>query len=403
MRLTQQETLLKEVHNAILRYVEQFGIHLEQSTVRESLLFSAAMRLGKDATSARREALCDVVLDVLELEPIADRLVGNSSTGLSFEEIKRLTIAVELVANPSILFADEPTSGLEAHAALTVMKVLRGLADMGRTVVATVHQPNEEIFQMFDRLLLLKRGGEVVYFDKLGEKSANLLSFFQAIPGVEPCEPSINPATWMLTVIGAGTQSGTLSTDFAGIYRGSQSYVDTIKQIQQLVAADSSQAETVVHADRKEEDALLTREVDEGSSGKHVEPAFATSTSVQVSLLTYRNFLEYYRTPGYSLYRILIVTGLSVVTSLIFVNGKLTDASDVQSVISSINVIITVAGNYNVGTIIPFMYNHKALFYRERASNTYSAQAFAIAANIVEDPFILVRNRTDYCSHYSES
>ena len=380
--------------------MEQFGIHLEQSTVRESLLFSAAMRLGYTVSNAKREALCDSVLKALELKSIENKLVGNATTGLSFEEIKRLTIAVELVANPAILFADEPTSGLEAHAALTVMRVLRRLADSGRTVVATVHQPNEEIFNMFDRLLLLKRGGEVVYFDKIGTNSKQLLSYFQAIPGVEPCGKAINPATWMLNVIGAGTQTTeTNAKDFAGIYRSSSIYTDTLRTISQLASKEA--ADNTIHCENNDPKQQREGKVVDaiGASTSHAtvksdaaceETVFAVGFPAQVALLSRRNFLEYYRTPGYSLYRVLIVTGLSIVAGLIFVGGKLRDASDVQSIISSISVIVTVAGNYNVGTIIPFMYEHKALFYRERASNTYSAEAFAVAANLVEDPFILV-------------
>ncbi len=76
----------------------------------------------------------------------APRFAGQS--GLSVEQRKRLTIAVELVANPSIVFMDEPTSGLDARAAAIVMRTVRNTVDTGRTVVCTIHQPSIDIFEV---------------------------------------------------------------------------------------------------------------------------------------------------------------------------------------------------------------------------------------------------------------
>ena len=93
------------------------------------------------------------VLDLVELNLIRDALVGLPGVdGLSTEQRKRLTIAVELVANPSIIFMDEPTSGLDARAAAIVMRTVRNTVDTGRTVVCTIHQPSIDIFESFDEV-----------------------------------------------------------------------------------------------------------------------------------------------------------------------------------------------------------------------------------------------------------
>lgn len=92
-------------------------------------------------------------MELMELTPIKDALVGQANVnGLSVEQRKRLTIAVELVANPSILFMDEPTSGLDARAAAIVMRVVRNTVNTGRTVVCTIHQPSIHIFESFDEV-----------------------------------------------------------------------------------------------------------------------------------------------------------------------------------------------------------------------------------------------------------
>lgn len=95
------------------------------------------------------------IIELIELTPLRDSLVGFPHVnGLSIEQRKRLTIAVELVANPSIIFLDEPTSGLDARAAAIVMRAVRNTVDTGRTVVCTIHQPSIDIFESFDEVPL---------------------------------------------------------------------------------------------------------------------------------------------------------------------------------------------------------------------------------------------------------
>ena len=101
------------------------------------------------------------VMELIELKSLREALVGLPGVnGLSTEQRKRLTIAVELVANPSIIFMDEPTSGLDARAAAIVMRTVRNTVDTGRTVVCTIHQPSIDIFDAFDEV----KGHEILVF-----------------------------------------------------------------------------------------------------------------------------------------------------------------------------------------------------------------------------------------------
>ena len=185
-------------------YVEQFDVQSPQLTVRETVEFSAKMRL-ESIPLAEKLKFVDNILATLELDTIAGFLVGNDTGGLSFEQKKRLSIAVELASNPSIIFLDEPTSGLDARAASVVMRSLRRIADRGVAVVATIHQPSVAIFNSFDSLLLLKRGGETVFFGELGDESCNLIEYFESYPATSIIKQGENPATWMLTTNGAGS------------------------------------------------------------------------------------------------------------------------------------------------------------------------------------------------------
>ena len=148
-------------------YVEQNDLHHPRTTIREAVRFSAVLR-GADIEAA------DNMITLLGLDDEADAMVGGTTAmatdgGVSLVTKKRLTIAVELVSNPALLFLDEPTSGLDAEGAFNVMESIRAIADTGRSVVCTIHQPSPDVFQLFDSILLL-HAGKMVYCGPTGER-----------------------------------------------------------------------------------------------------------------------------------------------------------------------------------------------------------------------------------------
>ncbi|KAI7987449.1 Pleiotropic drug resistance protein 1 [Camellia lanceoleosa] len=192
----------QETFARVAGYCEQTDIHSPHVTVYESLQYSAWLRLSPDVDSVSKKMFVDEVMELVELTPLKEALVGLPGVnGLSTEQRKRLTIAVELIANPSIIFMDEPTSGLDARAAAIVMRTVRNTVDTGRTVVCTIHQPSIDIFDAFDELFLLKRGGEEIYVGPLGRHSAHLIEYFEGINGISKIKAGYNPATWMLEVV----------------------------------------------------------------------------------------------------------------------------------------------------------------------------------------------------------
>ncbi|CAK4186149.1 unnamed protein product [Aphanomyces euteiches] len=205
-------------------YCEQMDVHSESATFREALTFSAILRQPSEVSREAKLAFVEECLNMLELTSLRDTIVRGSSV----EQMKRLTIGVELATAPSVLFLDEPTSGLDARSAKLVMSGIRKIATTGRTVVCTIHQPSAEVFEMFDSLLLLKRGGQAVYFGELGQNSSNLINYFTRIPDLPPLLEDANPATWMLECIGAGVEvkNRTTNVDFVQIFEESPEYKD---------------------------------------------------------------------------------------------------------------------------------------------------------------------------------
>lgn len=131
-------------------------------TPRQSFNFVADLRLP-NATEEDKKSRVEELLKALGLMKCADTFVGNSLIrGVSGGQKKRVSIGIELLINPSILFLDEPTTGLDSTTALHVMKFLNKVAKAGRTVISTIHQPSSEIFSEFDRLLIMVQGN-IVY------------------------------------------------------------------------------------------------------------------------------------------------------------------------------------------------------------------------------------------------
>lgn len=139
-------------------YVPQEDIVHTRLTVTEVLTFAAQLRLPADTDATRRHESVKRVLNQVQLTPVAQQLVADLSGG----QRKRVSIAVELLANPKLLFLDEPTSGLDPGLDLSLMQLLRQLADEGRTIILVTHATSH--VHLCDRLAVLGRGGRLCYF-----------------------------------------------------------------------------------------------------------------------------------------------------------------------------------------------------------------------------------------------
>ncbi|KAJ1941586.1 (ABC) transporter, partial [Kickxella alabastrina] len=164
-------------------YVDQQDVHVATATVHESVMTSALLRLPRDMSlAAKEERVRDVLID-LGLWHVRDSKIGkNGARGISGGEMRRVSIACELVTSPSIIFLDEPTSGLDAYNAFVVMDTLSKLARRySRTVICTIHQPRTDIFTMFDQLIVLA-AGQMCYSGPASNISTYLESIGHPVP-----------------------------------------------------------------------------------------------------------------------------------------------------------------------------------------------------------------------------
>ena len=120
-------------------------------TVREAITMSATLRLSKDISPEAKNKKVEEIIHILNLTKCADTVVGDTNIkGISGGERKRTAMAMEMITNPCILFLDEPTSGLDTFTAYSVVSILKELAESGRTVVATIHQPSSDVLYVVE-------------------------------------------------------------------------------------------------------------------------------------------------------------------------------------------------------------------------------------------------------------
>ncbi|KAK1661049.1 hypothetical protein QYE76_049208 [Lolium multiflorum] len=200
-----------------IAYVRQEDIFFSQLTVRETLSLAAELQLPDTMSPERKEKYVNDLLFRLGLVNSADSIVGDAKVrGISGGEKKRLALACELIASPSVIFADEPTTGLDAFQAEKVMETLRQLAEDGHTVICSIHQPRGSVYSKFDDIVLLSEG-EVVY---MGPAKEEPLTYFASL-GYK-CPDHENPAEFLADLI---------STD----YSSAESVQSSQKRIENLV------------------------------------------------------------------------------------------------------------------------------------------------------------------------
>lgn len=163
-------------------------------TVRECLEFAAKLKLpGSEETKIAR---VNYLISTLKLSKCQHTRIGGPLVkGISGGERKRTSIGVELITDPSLIFLDEPTTGLDSFTATSVMETLGDLARKdNRTVISTIHQPNSDIFDMFDRLVLLAKG-KIIYFNYANKS----VEYFNKIG--YPCPELSNPCDFFMAMM----------------------------------------------------------------------------------------------------------------------------------------------------------------------------------------------------------
>ncbi|KAG6589885.1 ABC transporter G family member 36, partial [Cucurbita argyrosperma subsp. sororia] len=331
----------QETFAQISGYCEQNDIHSPYLTVYESLIFSAWLRLPSEVDSKTLELFVEEIIELIELTPLRDSLVGFPHVnGLSIEQRKRLTIAVELVANPSIIFLDEPTSGLDARAAAIVMRAVRNTVDTGRTVVCTIHQPSIDIFESFD----------------------------EDIPGVDSIRDGYNPATWVLDMTTAAKEEA-LGIKFADVYKKSDLFRQNEALIRELSAPPPD------------------------AQALHFPSKYPRSYLTQFKACLWKQHKSFFRNTSYNAVRMLFSASMGLLFGAVFLRlgSKRSTKQEIFNSVGAMYIAINFMGTQGSLTVQPVLITERTVYYRERAAGMYSALPHAFAQVAIEFPYTLVQ------------
>ncbi|KAG6966149.1 hypothetical protein JG688_00006893 [Phytophthora aleatoria] len=337
------ETRNLKTFRAVSSYVAQEDSLLGSFTVRETLEMAAKLSLPSSITHHEIVERVQTVIDEMGLRVCEHTLVGDVfRKGISGGQKRRLSIAIELLSEPSILLLDEPTSGLDSASTYNVMKFVSRLCKENITVICTIHQPSSLVYDMFSNVVILT-AGETVYFGP----RLDMMSHFASLGYI--CPEHEDPAEHYISIA---------NTDFVGhgdIPSLVSGYVASpiAGKIQDAINADS----TSLHGARAIERA-------------------PNSPLRQLVVLLKRNLIDNLRNPGIFWVRLVMYTVLS------FMMGTMFLSSNKRIIPQDIVYLLTYANCFLVFmsiAVLPFFIEQRAVFLRERANSNLNVFSYVIA------------------------
>ncbi|KAH8434304.1 uncharacterized protein LDX57_011950 [Aspergillus melleus] len=351
--------LLPKSFNGRMGYVQQQDIHLPTQSVREALQMTAQLRQSQQLSLKEKYAYVEQVIEWLNMDSIADALIGVPGAGLNLEQRKRVSIGVEMASKPEILFLDEPTSGLDGQSAYSIIRLLRRLADSGQAIVCTIHQPAAGLMNYFDELYLLGRGGRLVYDGPLGTDCRLAVDYFEQF--ARPCAEGENPAEYFLDVIGAGARKE-VSLDWMGLWQQSDLYQERRQKQATLVSSSPPESTSSI---------------------------YAAPFHVQLWVVLHRTWLYYWREPDYAASKLWLNVGLGLMNAMTYLQSPASERGAYNRVFSAFMSLI-VGPPLGLQVQPRFVALRDIFVHREKESLTYHWLTFIFSAILVELPYAFV-------------
>nr|BBB02489.1 Protein white [Harmonia axyridis] len=346
-------------------YVQQDDLFIGYLTVKEQLLFQSMVRMDSQYTAEERTQRVEEVMIELALKKCENCQIGVPGIvkGISGGERKRLALAGEFLTNPSILFCDEPTTGLDSFMALNVVQLLRDIARTGRTVITTLHQPSSEIFQHFDKLCLMAEGRTAF----LGTtKEAN--NFFTKLTA--PCPPNFNPADHYIQLL-------------AIIPGSEESCKRSIKAV-----CDAFESSSLGSAIKKRTTEIIKSAKNSSDLWDHekikVKP-YRVGWFYQFWAVLWRSWLSVIKNPAATKRRFILVTIETLIITVIYFGQKL-DQDGVINLDGVFFYLLVSISYQNVFGIINTFCGEIPLFIKEHKDGMYRADVYYLSKVICALP-----------------
>ncbi|XP_021714210.1 ABC transporter G family member 11-like isoform X2 [Chenopodium quinoa] len=350
-------------------YVTQDDTLMTTLTVKEAVYYSAQLQLPDSMTKSEKiERANDAIRDMGLQGCVNTRIGGWSVKGLSGGQKRRVSICIEILTRPRLLFLDEPTSGLDSAASYHVMSRIIKLAKQDqRTVIASIHQPSSEVFELFHNLCLLS-SGKVVYFG-----SASAANEFFALSGF-PCPTMRNPSDHYLRTINKDFETADIEQGL----NGKQSTEEVINTLVNSYKTSQTYQEVQQHI------SMICQQEGSSTESKRKHASFITQSIV----LTKRSFVNMYRDLGYYWLRLGIYIALCLCVGTIFYDIGLSYGS-IQARGAMLMFVAAFLTFMAIGGFPSFVEDMK-IFERERLNGHYSVAAYTVGNTISSIPYLII-------------
>ncbi|XVF67240.1 hypothetical protein PTKIN_Ptkin10aG0104700 [Pterospermum kingtungense] len=351
-------------------YVTQDDALIQTLTVREAVCYSAHLQLPDTMSRLEKKERAEMTIKEMGLQNAMNTRIGGwGGKGLSGGEKRRVRICIEILKRPKLLFLDEPTSGLDSAASYHVMSRIASLnqADgIKTTIIASIHQPSNEVFKLFHNLFLLSEG-KTMYFGAIS--AAN--EFF-ASNGF-PCPTLQNPSDHFLK---------TINKDFDEDIE--QGFVDAIptEEVINILVSSYKSSDICQHVERE-----ILQIYKQDSKAVEKEKRHA-NFFMQIHVLTRRSFINMYRDPSYFWLRLAFYIGMALSLGTIYDNiglsyGSIQERGGVLTFVTTIMTLMAIGG-------FPSFVEEMKVFERERLNGHYGVIAFLFSNTVSALPFLAV-------------
>jgi len=383
-RELKDEALFKRIS----KYVQQEDHLFEMITTKECLSFAYDLYRGRD-DKAKKEERIQSILAVMGLTEQADvRAGGMLFKGLSGGQQRRLSVAETLVAMPQIMFLDEITSGLDAASSYYVMKSLKHIAHANNMVIiATIHQPSEDIFEFSDKLLLLS-SGQMAYFGPTANVKSHMLGLGLQMPA------DMSLADWLLFCINSDFEDALESKNIVlEGWRNSEAAQNLYRELDELELDYEKKHEAEMHAASQMSISAKSVGMVSSKLGDLRETALGDSGHgsswwTQVRVLTHRSFYNLLRDPTIIWMRLMMYTSLAIVIGTVWLQLDLVATAEFDYICA----LAFTCGFFvfMVIAVVPAQFAEKAVVLKEKNNYAYTVSAYSLSRFLVDLPFLSI-------------
>ncbi|XP_057972744.1 ABC transporter G family member 20-like [Malania oleifera] len=374
------ETLVSKLLKVISAYVMQDDLLFPMLTVEETLMFSAELRLPRSLSRSKKMARVQALIDQLGLRSAATTVIGDEGhRGVSGGERRRVSIGMDIIHDPIILFLDEPTSGLDSTSAFMVVKVLKRIAQSGSIVVMSVHQPSYRILSLLDRLIFLSRG-HVVYSGSPAGLHAFFSDFGHPIPSnedrtefaldlIRELETSPGGTKALVEFNKSRNRTSLRTRDYDRmIIQGTQ------YSLKDAISASISRGKLVSGATNESNPTLSV-------------PTFANPVWAETLVISKRSLLNSRRMPELFGIRLgaVLVTGVILATMFWHLDDS---PKGVQERLGFFAFAMSTTF-YTCAEAIPVFLQERYIFMRETAYNAYRRSSYVLAHSVIAVPSLV--------------